>query len=432
MTARCSAMAARSSSQRQCQHEASTCPALTAALGGPSITPSLEACRPPAFLQAPHHSHFISPICAWASAVPSLEQLCSPSAQSPFVPHPSPLCPHGEGAHPPTATAPRSQQHPSLPLPHTCSVHSTISRCSCTSVAQPKPCQSEDGRRVPRWSRAHSQLTPHGCCGGAPPAQRPLFGCRCLVEVAARMSRVICVHPSLFRSLAEGPCRKMSHTPSPGARRRQVLPVPQCRLQGPAALRWEPNDQGRGNDVLPAPPVIAASHPFFQPHVCGCSWTGTRCGLECSNIRSLCRRFLGAHGGRIVLSPRLTQPSWQQRRCPRWDCLHRHLFAVQRSAAVTISDERCGGSELPRGARRSTDHTDGVCGAGRGEEVASHPKAVLNESIAAALLGRPSWGYGRTRDGVAAAFPAHGVGNTMFLQSQTRPCRYRDVGNHLT
>lgn len=50
MTKRWSAMPARSSSQRQCQHKASTFPALTAALRGPSIAPHLEACRPPGFL----------------------------------------------------------------------------------------------------------------------------------------------------------------------------------------------------------------------------------------------------------------------------------------------------------------------------------------------------------------------------------------------
>lgn len=146
MTKRWSAMPACSSSQRQCQHKASTFPALTAALGGPSIAPRLEACRSPGFLPLSTSSRPLDPpICAWTSAVRSLKRLCSSSAQSPRVPHPTPLCSHGEGAplHGNGAPVPAAPVAPITPyLQHS----QRLTHCSCTSVAQPKCCQPEDGR----------------------------------------------------------------------------------------------------------------------------------------------------------------------------------------------------------------------------------------------------------------------------------------------
>lgn len=49
------------------------------------------------------------PICAWVSAVCSVE-LCSCSAQSPRVPHPALLCSHSGGTHPSMAMGPTSHR----------------------------------------------------------------------------------------------------------------------------------------------------------------------------------------------------------------------------------------------------------------------------------------------------------------------------------
>lgn len=236
-------------------------------------------------------------------------------------------------------------------------------------------------------------------CGGAPPAQRSLFGHRYLVEVAARVSQEICVHPSLFRSMAEGPCRKMSHTPSPGARRRQVLPVPQCLSQGPAAQRWEPNNQGRGNDVLLAPPAITVSHRFFQPHMHGSSWTETQRGLETQQrTKALQEVVRCTQRPNCSLSPMLTQPSWQQCRCPHWDCLHSHLFAVQRSAAVTISDRGVEAATCPEEHRGAQTAQTARVEQGEGRRWLPIPRlCLMRASLQHCLAASPGGGVWKNK-----------------------------------
>lgn len=62
--------------------------------------------------------------------------------------------------------------------------------------------------------------------------------------------------------------------------------------------------------------------------------------------------------------------------------------------------------------------------------MASHPKAVLNESIAAALLGRLSWGGGMEEQGIAWLLPSQHMvwAIRCSSKSQTQPVQVQGCG----
>lgn len=210
-----------------------------------------------------------------------------------------------------------------------------------------------------------------------------------------------------------------------------MLPVPQCLSQGPAAQRWEPNNQGRGNDVLLAPPAITVSHRFFQPHVHGSSWTETQRGLETQQrTKALQEVVRCTQRPNCSLSPMLTQPSWQQCRCPHWDCLHSHLFAVQRSAAVTISDRGVEAATCPEEHRGAQTAQTACVEQGERRRWLPIPRLCLMRASLQHCLAASPGGGGMEEQGIAWLLPSQHMvwAIRCSSKSQTQPVQVQGCG----